>query len=180
MARPGRAGGLAGWNVVEPPWQTGTPLRRRDMLRMTALVPVTAALTAGCAAGSRAEEPDPLEALVTRARSDAALAGSVARAHPELTDDAKAIASVRTEHADALRREIDRVNPPDPETTTTSKPPPPPAAPSSAGDARAALRKSLRDAQRQASDMVSWAPPYRAGLTGSVSAGCASLQEVLG
>lgn len=146
---------------------------------MTALIPVAAALTAGCTAPSEPEEPDPLEAVAARARSDANLARAVGRAHPDLAGSTAVIASNRTEHARVLRQEIDRMNPPDPEATTSAPPAPAPAAPRTAGAAKAALERALRDAQRQAADMVSWAPPYRAGLTGSVSAGCASLLEVL-
>ncbi|MBA8823352.1 uncharacterized protein (DUF1501 family) [Saccharopolyspora lacisalsi] len=162
---------------MEPSSQSG-PFGRRDMLRMAALVPVAAAFTAGCAAGSGAEGPDPLKALVTRARSDAALARAVAKAYPGLSQSATMIGSVRDEHASALQREIDRVNPPGGEKNS-SKSPPAPSTPASSDAAEKALREALRAARKQAADLVSWAPSNRAGLAGSVSAGCASLLEVL-
>ncbi|MDR7300648.1 hypothetical protein [Haloactinomyces albus] len=171
---------LAGWHPVESPPQAGAPFGRRAILRVAALLPVTATLTIGCTASSQTEEPDPLEAVVTRARSDAELARAVEQAHPDLADEATAVASIRTEHARALQQEIDRVNPPDPEATTSAPLPPPASpAPQTAEEATATLKRTLREAQRQAADMVPRLPPYRAGLTGSISASCASLQEIL-
>ncbi len=163
---------------MEPSWQAG-PFGRRDMLRMAALAPVAAAFTAGCAAGSGTEGPDPLKALVTRARSDAALARAVTKAHPGLSRSATTISSIRDEHARALQREIDRVNPPEGERKS-AKSSPEPSTPASSDAAEKELREALRAARKQAADLVSWAPSNRAGLAGSVSASCASLLEVLG
>ncbi|RCW39764.1 hypothetical protein DFQ14_11425 [Halopolyspora algeriensis] len=164
---------------MESPPQDGTPLGRRAILRTAALLPVTAALTAGCTAFSQPEEPDPLEAVAERARSDAALARAIQQAHPDLAEETAAVEAVRSDHARALRQEIDRVNPQTAETTTSIPPTPAPPAPQEADEAAAALKQALREAQRQAADLVPGMPPHRAGLTGSLAASCASLLEVL-
>lgn len=155
-----------------------TQLARRTLLRGGVLVPVVAAATAGCT-GSSPEEPDPLEPLAEAARSDARLAEAVARAHPDLASRAGTVASVREEHAKKLRQEVQRLNPPDPDEPST-KPSSPAPAPPPAADAAEELRRRLREAQAGAARVVPSAPRYRAGLCGSVSAGCASLVEVLG
>jgi hypothetical protein len=151
---------------------------RRDALRLAALVPVAAALTAGCSPANK--EPDPLEALRLGAATDSALAQAVAAAYPAVAEQAKAIAVARDQHAAGLQREIDRVNPPDPDKKGRSAAAPPPQqAPPSASQAKATLTDSLRTAQRRAAELVPSLPAYRAGLVGSVSASCASLLEVL-
>jgi hypothetical protein len=45
-------------------------------------------------------------------------------------------------------------------------------------DGAAALVKALTDAEKQAADLVPSVPRYRAGMLGSVAAGCASLLVV--
>lgn len=156
-----------------------TQLARRTLLRGGVLVPVVAAATAGCT-GSSPEEPDPLEPLAEAARSDARLAEAVARAHPDLASRAGTVASVREEHAKKLRQEVQRLNPPDPDEPSTKPSSPAPAPPPAADAAAEELRRRLREAQAGAARVVPSAPRYRAGLCGSVSAGCASLVEVLG
>lgn len=155
-------------------------LPRRTLLRGGLLVPVIPVAAAGCTGPSQ-DKPDPLEPLAESARADARLAEAVAQAHPELSADARTVASVRGEHARRLRREIDRLNPPDPdETSTTPTSTPPPQPPPSADAAGQQLRRRLRSAQDESARVVPTATRYRAGLCGSVSAGCASLLEVLG
>ncbi len=160
---------------MESPSRDGSTFGRRGVLRLVALAPIAALLGTSCT--SRPDEPDPLEALASSARSDAALAQAIARARADLSGPATAVANARTEHRRALRREIDRVNPPDP--GTPQPPAPQPSAPSSSEEATAALSAALRTARGEASGMVPTLPTYRAGLAGSVSASCASLLEVL-
>ena len=161
---------------MEQPSRAGSGLGRRDLLRLAALVPAAAALSTACGTGE--QQADPLEALVRSAESDAALARAVARAHSALAGRAGTVASVRTEHAKALRQERDRVNPPDPDEP---KPPPPRVrAPASQAQASSEMSGRLRDAQGRAAALVPGLPQYRAGLVGSVSASCAGLLEVLG
>lgn len=54
-----------------------------------------------------------------------------------------------------------------------------PTTPSTPPDPMTALRTALDEAVRDASAAVTSLPSYRAGLVGSVAAGCASLREVL-
>lgn len=150
---------------------------RRDVLRLFALTPVAAAAISACSTG--AKEPDELAALVRAARSDAKLAQEIARSHADLSNTATLVASTRTEHARALQREIDRVDPPDPDDPADPAPATPKNA-SSSGEATNALREALRSAQEKSAGITPSLPTYRAGLVGSVSASCACLLEVLG
>jgi hypothetical protein len=167
--------------VSNPPRVNG--LRRRRFLAAGALAAAASAvpLAAGCTPDSaKPKPPDPLAALASRARADAALATAIGTAHPELAAQTKAVADNRTQHAQAIEQEVRRANPP--ETTATSASPPPrttsPVSPPSSV-ALTTLAEALRAAAREAADLVPVAPRYRAGLLGSVAAGCTALQEVL-
>ncbi|MFR9730768.1 hypothetical protein ACL03H_16210 [Saccharopolyspora sp. MS10] len=148
---------------------------RRAVLRLLVALPAAAALTAGCAGGE--EAPDPLRALADAARADAELARGVANAHQDLRAGAEAVERIRTEHARLLQREVDRLDPPDPDQQRRR----PPAAqvPAAPEEAKAALRRSLAAAEQDAAKLCPGLPGYRSGLTGSISASCASLAEVL-
>ncbi|MGP4018191.1 hypothetical protein [Saccharopolyspora sp. 5N708] len=153
-------------------------LGRRSVLRLFAAAPVAAALTTAC--GSAPDEPDPLVALATAAKSDVQLAKAVAQAHAGLADAANEVASARTAHAEAMQREVDRVNPPDPDDPPSVPDVAPQPAPTAADAAAKVLRDALAMAQQKAAQLVPGLPTYRAGLVGSISASCASLREVLG
>jgi hypothetical protein len=139
----------------------------------------------GCTAGEPpAPPPDPLEPLIASATGNAALADSVAAAHPPLAAAARQVATDRRAHAGALTAEVRRATP----SPVTTSPPggtassgtvgsPAPADPAAA---RAALLRAASDAQRQAADLVSALPRHRAGLVASVAACCASHAVVLG
>ena len=144
------------------------------MLRLLAALPAVAAVTTACAGGEDA--PDPLAALADGARSDAALAQGVARSHPALGAEAGAMAEIRAEHARLLQQEIDRLDPPDEPREHRN---PTPQVPASAPEAQAALKQALAAAEQAAGKLCPTLPGYRAGLTGSISASCASLAEVL-
>lgn len=147
-------------------------LGRRDLLRLTALLPLSAVVATGCAAQD--EAPDPLVALARAARADAVLARVAAESG---ITQAEAVGEARREHAKALQREIDRIDPPEED----APPPPDPAPPAldSAAAAKQQLTEAMRRSWKQAADLVAALPAHRAGLVGSVSASCASLQEVL-
>lgn len=131
--------------------------------------------------------PDPLEPLIAAATGHAALADSIAAAHPPLAAAARQIADDRRAHADALTAEVRRATP----ATVTTSPTagsggasvsgtigsPAQADPSTA---RTALLRAAADAQRQAADLVATLPRHRAGLVASVAACCASHAVVLG
>jgi hypothetical protein len=147
---------------------------RRAALRLgalAALVPVVAACTEE---PSAPPPPDPLAELAAKARADAALATAIATAQPGLATAATEIAQARTEHATALQAEVDRERPPVSSSSTR-----PPAEPEIPADGVAALVDALTTAEKQAADLVPSVPRYRAGLLGSVAAGCASLRVVL-
>jgi hypothetical protein len=151
---------------------------RRAALRLgalAALVPVVAACTEE---PSAPPPPDPLAELAAKARADAALATAIATAiataQPALATAATEIAQARTEHATALQTEVDRERPPVSSSSTR-----PPAEPQIPADGVAALVDALTTAEKQAADLVPSVPRYRAGLLGSVAAGCASLRVVL-
>ncbi|WP_243793085.1 hypothetical protein [Saccharopolyspora gloriosae] len=147
---------------------------RREVLRLFAALPVVAVASSACAGGE--DVPDPLTALATAARSDAALAQGVARTHRALGAEAGAVAEIRTEHARLLQQEIDRLDPPD---EPRRHPAPAVQVPASANEAKAALKRALAAAEQSAAKICPTLPGYRCGLTGSVSASCASLAEVL-
>ncbi|NIJ12854.1 hypothetical protein FHU38_003198 [Saccharomonospora amisosensis] len=143
------------------------PLTRRDLLRATALAALTAPVAAACSGGYD-DSPDPLLPLLLRATSDAEAAGALAA--PEQADLANQVAQARSAQARALRAEVDRLNRPVPESA--------PSAPPRTVDSIEALGRRLADARRQAAELVPKLPRYRAGLVGSVAAGCAGLQQL--
>jgi hypothetical protein len=148
---------------------------RRTVLRLgafAALVPVAACTPEP----SKPPPPDPLADLAAQARSDAALATAVASAQPNLAAAATAVAEARTEHARVLRAEVDRATPPPSPPSTSSSAP---AAPEVPADGATALVEALTSAEKAAADLVPSVPRYRAGMLGSVAAGCASLRVVL-
>jgi hypothetical protein len=122
--------------------------------------------------------PDPLAALAQRARTDALAATAIAEAVPDLAAAAAEVAAARGEHATVLQREVDRERPPVSSSAAASSPAqaPPAVDPASA---RTTLLEGLTAAEKQAADLIATVPRYRAGLVGSVAAGCASLREVI-
>ncbi|HEY8371451.1 MAG TPA: hypothetical protein VIL00_01790 [Pseudonocardiaceae bacterium] len=158
---------------------------RRRLLRATVSIAAATAAAPVVTACSNPEPPpgpDPLEALVERARADAALARAVAEAHPTLAPQAvAAVVADRTAHAETLAQEVYRARPdlstpPSASSTPTAAPTVPP----NATAALAALQEALTTAQDQAAALVPTLPTYRAGLVGSVAASCSALREVLG
>ncbi|MEB3366938.1 hypothetical protein [Saccharopolyspora mangrovi] len=162
---------------MELPRASLSVFERRRVLRLFAAAPAVAVLAA---CGTESDEPDQLLPLATAAKADAALANAIARTHSGMSETARELAAARTAHATALQREIDRVAPRDPEDPPSVPDPAPKKAPSTAGAAADALRTAMRQGQQQAANLVPGLPGHRAGLVASVSAGCASLQEVLG
>ncbi|MGH3905564.1 MAG: hypothetical protein ACRDTE_15475 [Pseudonocardiaceae bacterium] len=143
------------------------------------LVTGPAALT-GCTSSAPPvpEQPDPLELPARRAESDAALARTVATAHPALAAAAGAFAADRQAHAGALRAELHRVRPSPAPSPTPSSPGPPTPTPLPAAtdqaEARDALAGAVQAAQDEAARLVPRLPGYRAALLASVAACCAS------
>ncbi|MCP2234435.1 ferritin-like domain-containing protein [Prauserella halophila] len=139
------------------------PPNRRAVLRATALaVPAVVGLGALAGCTDYDDSPDALLPLLSAAESDARTARG-------LGAGAERVAAVRSAHARALRREVDRLNRPRP-----SEPSEPPAA---APD-REALGQRLDAARTQAARLVPQLPAHRAGLAGAVAAGCAAVQQL--
>ena len=144
--------------------------------RGAALVMATAALAAGCTSPPPAPTPDPLQPMLNAATADATTASAAAKAFADNSATLSVIASVRGQQATALRTEVDRA------AAVTS----PPAASSSAAppptdeaSVTATLLADLTAEQQEAARLMPSLPRYRAGLVGSVTAGCASLAEAL-
>jgi hypothetical protein len=135
------------------------------------------ALAGGCTTHTAAPTPDPLLPLLTAATSDAAAAAADAKAFADNAPTLAVIAAVRRQQAAALRTEVDRAAAvtATPTTTTTAVPRPP----TDEATATAALLTGMTAAQREAARLMPDLPRYRAGLVGSVAAGCASLAEAL-
>lgn len=153
-------------------------LSRRGFLRAGALVAVVAPVAA-CTGTPAVSAPDPLQPLLTAAARDAATAKQAASAFADNGATLAVIASVRQEQASALRTEVNRA------AGVTSAPAPPSGsavkAPALGAESTvtAQLTQSLVTAQHQAAALMASLPRYRAGLVGSVAAGCASLREAL-
>jgi hypothetical protein len=170
---PGRARTGAWQDVTMPRDRTELPRRGVLLGAATAFV----ALPAAACSHEKKSPPDPLLALESLARSDAATAHAIATRYPEATYVAE-VGKARAAQAQALRREIDRVAG-GPAPSTTRAVPPPPKLPDGQKAAVKQLSDSLAAAGRNASALVPSLPGYRAGLVGSVAAGCAGLVEVL-
>jgi hypothetical protein len=144
----------------------GPLLSRRRVLLAAASAPLAVACTTPPPAPP---PPDPLAELAVQARADAALATAAG---------ASEVADARAEHAKLLQAEVDRARPSGPSSSAaapsgTSTPPPPSSA--TPDEVVAALNA----AQKAGTDLLATVPGYRAGLLGSVIAGCASLVEAM-
>lgn len=135
---------------------------------------VAAGLLQACDTGSD-PKPDPLTALADAAGRDAATAHAVAAAYPDL-NAAGAVAKARRAQETELRREINRAA-----AETPSREPSKSKARTPPGGQDGAVRamtKALRAAQDAAAELIGTVPEHRAGLVGSVAAGCGALQEL--
>ena len=155
-------------------------LGRRALLRLGALTVLAVPAVAACTPQpAPPPPPDPLAALADAAAADAATARRLAGQFPALAAKFQLIAANRDAQAVALRKEIDRATPP-PSTSSTA----PSSAPQGAtypdqAAAVAGMAASLGAAQDAAIQVALAAPTYRAGLVGSLVAGCACLKELL-
>ncbi|MFD9740210.1 hypothetical protein [Umezawaea sp. NPDC059074] len=143
----------------------GPLLSRRRVLLAAASAPLAVACTTPPPAPP---PPDPLAELAVQARADAALATAAG---------ASEVADARAEHAKLLQAEVDRARPSGPSSSaapaSTSTPPPP------SGATPDEVVAALNAAQKAGTELLATVPSYRAGLLGSVVAGCASLVEAM-
>jgi hypothetical protein len=147
---------------------------RRAVLAVLAAGLAVPATTACTAEPKPPPAPDPLAELAEQARRDARTATALAQSNPGLAAQAGLVASVRTEHANVLQAEVDRERPP-----VSSTAPPPSSGAAAPAATKATMTEALKTAEQRASTLVPTVSRYRAGLLGSVAAGCASLREVL-
>jgi|UPI00048FD679 hypothetical protein len=134
----------------------GVQVGRRNVLRWSGIALLGAPLAAlPACSGGYDDSPDPLSAMATAARSDAAAARAIGG------KVARQIAELRTAQARALQQEVDRAN----------RPAAPAAKPSPAKNMRA-LGKRLTSAAESAVELIPQASRARAGLLASVAAGC--------
>ncbi|WP_216216297.1 ferritin-like domain-containing protein [Amycolatopsis aidingensis] len=147
------------------------PRGRRQVMRAGALalvLPLVGPLAAACTAGYE-DSPDPLLPLLQRARADAEAARSLAGSAPQQAELATKVATLRAAQEQRLQAEIDRLNRPEPEQ--------PAADPGPVPDLKT-LGTRLAQCRQQALELVPSVPRYRAGLVGSVAAGCAAAQQL--
>lgn len=169
--------GSAG-NGVPP--SGGGPARwsRRGLLRAGAVLALSVPLgAAACTTQRTPPPPDPLQPMLDSATGDAATAKAAAAAFPGNAATLGVIASVRAQQAAALRTEVNRAAAVTATTTPTATSAVP--KPASEGAVTSQLMRDMAAAQRQAAALLPKLPRYRAGLVGSVAAGCASLTEAL-
>ncbi|MBK1788570.1 ferritin-like domain-containing protein [Prauserella cavernicola] len=146
------------------------PLNRRAVLRGAALAALAIPVAAAASACSGYDDsPDQLLPLLLRAEADTAAAGALAEAGGDQAELAQQVAAARSGQADALRSEVDRLNKPRPENVD---------APADSVADVAALAQRLAEAREQAATLVPTLPAHRAGLVGSVAAGCAAVQQL--
>jgi hypothetical protein len=152
-------------------------LSRRALLRAGALVAVAGPLAAACTGRAAPAPPDPLQPMLNAATSDAATAKAAATAFADNGATLTVIATVRRTQAAALRAEVNRAAgaPASQAAPTTGAAKPP----TDEATVTSLLITSLTTAQHQAAALMPTLPRYRAGLVGSVAAGCASLAEAL-
>lgn len=137
---------------------------------------VIAALAAGCTSQPAAPAPDPLQPMLNAASADATTAAAAAKAFADNAATLGVIATVRRQQAAALRTEVDRAaaETAPPATSTSATP-----APTDEAGVTTALLDDLTTQQAAAAKLLPTLPRYRAGLVGSIAAGCASLAEAL-
>lgn len=153
----------------------GPKLSRRRLLALAAAgaaaVTVSPALAACTGSGTGSDGPDPLIALAQRARADTALVTAAIAADPALTDRLDPLRSARTDHATALDREIQRL---DPQARASAAPA---AAPRTAD--LPAVRTAIQDAAREAQGLVGGIAVERVGLVAAITACCTTYSAVL-
>ncbi len=144
------------------------------MLLGTAALAALSVSAAACGKPPPPPELDDLLAQLDLARGDSQLASdAVATASPQQKPALSAVASERSDHAQALSDEIARLTR---QTTASASPTTstPQANAPTIKDVDAALRKSADSAAQLAAQMSG----YRAGLLGSIAASCTAAYTV--
>lgn len=142
-------------------------VNRRRVLRAAALAALSAPLAA-CASGYETS-PDPLSPLARHARLDGRAADTIEGAAD--SDDAEiaaAVSRVRLTHAETLEAEIERANRPTRQESPSSQP-------ASSMDELGDRLESMMTTTRE---LLAEVASHRAGLLGSIAAGCAAVQAL--
>jgi len=153
-------------------------VNRRRVLTGGVALAVLALATPACSSPQAPPAVDELEAQLTLARQDSALASAAAAGASQTVSTAlMQVAGERTQHAQALTAEIKRVAPTSTSPATTS-----PTTTASAAATPAPLVAdvvtSLRASADSAAKLASTSSGYRAGLLGSIAASCTASYSV--
>jgi hypothetical protein len=141
----------------------------------TAALAALSVTSAACGKPAPPPDLDDLLAQLDLARSDSQLASdAVATAEPPLKPALSAVASERSEHAQALSDEIARMTGEATTTSSATTTSPTQANAPTTTDVAAALRKSADSAGQLAAQLSG----YRAGLLGSIAASCTAAYTV--
>ncbi|MEV5648914.1 hypothetical protein AB0L57_11750 [Nocardia sp. NPDC052254] len=165
--------------IPAPPDRPVSPRPDRRSVLRSAGGGALALVALGAATACADKTPPAPDVLVTQevsARTDAVWAKAAIAAAPEHTAALNTVAAQRTEHAAALRTEIDRATGVYGDGTKPRSATPPvaePVAPTPPPDL-AAIRTRLTESQHSAADLATTLSGYRAGLLGSISACCAT------
>ena len=152
------------------------PVRRRGFL--LGLLGAGALVSSGSAlAGCGRRGADPLVALVTRARRDAAFIDAVVAANAADRDRLAPVAAARRQHADALASELGDEAPP--ASAAALSPEDTPRSGEAGEELLERVRTVLDGSRRQAAVLVPTLSRPKAALVGSVSACCAAYRAVL-
>jgi hypothetical protein len=139
-----------------------------------------AALAVSASACSSPPAPpavDELEAQLTLAHQDSELATAASVGAAQQVGTAlKQVAAERTQHAQALAKEIQRLAPTSTSAATSS--PTTTASPAAAPPPLADVVKSLKASADSARQLASTSSGYRAGLLGSIAAACTASYTV--
>lgn len=151
-------------------------VNRRRVLTGGAALAALAIAAPACSSPPAPPTVDELEAQVSLARQDSELATAAAAGASEQVDRAlKQVATERSQHAQALTTEIQRLAPPSSATTsptTTASAAPAPRPP------LADVVKSLKASADSARELAITSSGYRAGLLGSIAASCTASYTV--
>ncbi|HEY2203595.1 MAG TPA: hypothetical protein VGH99_03830 [Pseudonocardia sp.] len=134
-----------------------------------------AALLSGCGSG----EPDPLVALIKRARRDAALVDAILATRPvgaALAGRLGPVAEARRQHAGALTAVLGDSAPSPKETAPAADTNPPSE---DTDGALSRVRAALDEGRKQAAALVLSVPRAQAGLVGSIAACCGAYRALL-
>lgn len=160
---------------------TAPVVTRRRVLAGGAALAVLGIVASGCS--PQPEQPPPvdeLEAQLTLARHDSELAGAAATAQPAAVAAAlQQVASERSQHAQSLATEIDRVAGITASTSSqTTTAPTSTSAPSGPPPTLSEVVGSLRASAASAKQLATMSSGYRAGLLGSIAAACTAAYTV--